>query len=51
MSTSAMIEPLGHVFHPARGIGQGDISSTLIFIAVFDILLTLMDDSNKGVCQ
>ena len=31
----------GNQFHPERGIGQGDTPSTLIFIAVFDILLTL----------
>jgi hypothetical protein len=49
MSTGAMIEPIGHAFHPAREIGQGDTPSTLIFIAVFDILLTLMDDSNTGI--
>ena len=51
MATGAMIEPLGHAFHPARGIGQGDTPSTLIFIAVFDILLTLMDDSNTGIAH
>lgn len=36
-------------FHPERGVGQGDTpSSALIFIAVFDILLTLLDKSNTG---
>jgi hypothetical protein len=35
-------------FHPERGIGQGDTPSTLIFIAVFDILLTLLDNSGTG---
>jgi hypothetical protein len=35
-------------FHPDRGIGQGDTPSTLIFIAVFDILLTLLDGSGTG---
>jgi hypothetical protein len=35
-------------FHPDRGIGQGDTPSTLIFIAVFDILLTLLEDSGTG---
>jgi hypothetical protein len=35
-------------FHPDRGIGQGDTPSTLIFIAVFDILLTLLDSSSTG---
>jgi hypothetical protein len=35
-------------FHPDRGIGQGDTPSTLIFIAVFDIVLTLLEDSDTG---
>jgi hypothetical protein len=35
-------------FHPDRGIEQGDTPSTLIFIAVFDILLTLLEDSGTG---
>lgn len=48
MSTKAMLEPLRHAFHPACGIGQGDTPSTLIFIAVFDILLTLMENSHTG---
>jgi hypothetical protein len=43
-----MLEPLRHAFHPDRGIGQGDTPSTLIFIAVFDILLTLVDSSRTG---
>lgn len=38
MSSDAMLEPLRHAFHPDRGIDQGDTPSTLIFIAVFDIL-------------
>jgi hypothetical protein len=42
-----MLEPLRHTFHPERGIGQGDTPSTLIFIAVFD-LLTLIDNSRTG---
>jgi hypothetical protein len=37
-----------HSIHPDRGIGQGDTPSTLLFIAVFDILLTLLDDSDTG---
>jgi hypothetical protein len=48
MSTAAMLEPLKHAFHPDRGIGQGDTPSTLIFIAVFDILLTLVNSSDTG---
>ena len=40
--------PQGSAFRAERGIGQGDTPSTLIFIAVFDILLTLLDDSNTG---
>jgi hypothetical protein len=48
MSTGAMLEPLRHAFHPDRGIGQGDTPSTLIFIAVFDIILTLLDSSCTG---
>ena len=43
-----MLGPLGHAFHPERGIGQGDTPSTLIFVAVFDILLTLIDQSSTG---
>jgi hypothetical protein len=35
-------------FHPERGIGQGDTPSTLLFVAVFDILLTLLDAANTG---
>jgi hypothetical protein len=48
MATGAMLSPLGHSFHPERGIGQGDTPSTLVFIAVFDILLTLLDSSHTG---
>lgn len=48
LSSGAMLEPLKHAFHPERGIGQGDTPSTLIFIAVFDILLTLLEDSITG---
>lgn len=51
MSTDAMLEPLRHAFHPDRGIDQGDTPSTLILIAVFDImimLLTLVESSNAG---
>ncbi len=32
-------------FHPDRGIGQEDTPSTIIFIAVFDIMLTLLETS------
>ena len=35
-------------FHPERGVGQGDTPSSLIFIAVFDILLTSLDESGTG---
>ena len=35
-------------FHPERGVGQSDTPSSLIFIAVFDILLTLLDNSKTG---
>ncbi len=48
MDTGTMLTPLGNAFHPDRGIGQGDTPSALIFIAVFDILLTLMDKSGTG---
>jgi hypothetical protein len=48
MSSNAMFEPLRHTFHPDRGIGQGDTPSTLIFIAVFDILLTLVENSRTS---
>jgi hypothetical protein len=37
-----------NAFHPERGVGQGDTPSALIFIAVFDILLTLLDESGTG---
>ncbi len=48
MDAGAMLSPPGSSFHPERGIGQGDTPSTLLFIAVFDILLTLLDASNTG---
>jgi hypothetical protein len=48
MGTGRMLTPTGNAFHPDRGIGQGDTPSTLIFIAVFDILLTLLDYSGTG---
>lgn len=38
--------PKGTSFNPERGIGQGDTPSTLIFIAVFNILLTLLEESH-----
>ncbi len=45
----SMLETVNtHPFHPERGVGQGDTPSALIFIAVFDILLTLLDKSNTG---
>jgi hypothetical protein len=48
MATGTILSPLGHSFHPERGIRQGDTPSTLVFIAVFDILLTLLDSSHTG---
>ena len=48
LSGEKMLRPHKHSFHPARGIGQEDTPSTLIFIAVFDILLTLLDESETG---
>jgi hypothetical protein len=51
MHSGAMLTPPGKFFHPARGIGQGDTPSTLIFIAVFDILLTLLDESNTEIAH
>jgi hypothetical protein len=48
MATGAMLIPPGNSFHPERGIGQGDTPSTLLFVAVFDILLTLLDNSGTG---
>lgn len=48
MSTGAMLEPLRYAFHPDRGIEQRETPSTLIFIAVFDILLSLVDNSHAG---
>lgn len=46
-----MLSPAGNSFHPARGIGQGDTPSTLVFIAVFDILLSLLDSSSTGIAH
>ena len=43
-----MLQDHATSFHPDRGIGQGGTSSTLIFIAVFEILLTLLEDSDTG---
>ena len=48
LSGETMLRPHKRSFHPDRGIGQGDTPSTLIFIAVFDILLTLLEDSGTG---
>lgn len=48
IATGAMLEPLRYAFHPDKGIEQGDTPSTLIFIAVFDILLSLVDNSHAG---
>ena len=48
MDAGVMLAPPGNSFHPERGIGQGDTPSTLLFIAVFDILLTLLDASTTG---
>jgi hypothetical protein len=48
MKSGKMLSPPGTAFHPDRGIGQGDTPSTLIFIAVFDILLTLLEESGTG---
>jgi hypothetical protein len=51
MDKGTMLSPAGHSFHPERGIGQGDTPSTLLFIAVFDILITLLDNSNTGIAH
>ncbi len=48
MVSGAMLSPPGNSFHPDRGIGHGDAPSTLLFVAVFDILLTLIDNSDTG---
>jgi hypothetical protein len=48
MATGKMLTPTGNAFHPARGKGQGDTPSTLIIIAVFDILLSLLDSNGTG---
>ncbi len=47
MSTGIMLSPPGNSFHPARGIGQGDTPSIQLLIAVFDILITLLDTSGS----
>jgi hypothetical protein len=46
--TPMLSSPHSTSFHPERGIGQGDTPSTLLFVAVFDILLTLLDSANIG---
>jgi hypothetical protein len=51
MAGDRMLRPHQSVIHPDRGIRQENTPSTLIFIAVFDILLTLLDTSNTGVPQ
>lgn len=43
-----MLDYPGNSSHPDRGIGQGDTPSTLLFVDVFDILLTLLDNSDTG---
>jgi hypothetical protein len=40
-----LLQTHGTSFHPDQGIEQGDTPSILIFIAVFDILLTLLEES------
>jgi hypothetical protein len=50
MDSGAMQNPTGNAFHPARGIGQGDTPSTLIFIA-FDILLKLLNHNDTKVAH
>ncbi len=51
MASGAMLGLVGNSFHPLRGIGQGDTPSTLVFIAVFDILLTLLESSSSGIAH
>ena len=48
LSGDKMLQTHATSFHPDRGIGQGDTPFTLIFIAVFDILLTLLEASGTG---
>jgi hypothetical protein len=48
LSGDKMLQTHGTSFNPDRGIGQEDTPSTLIFIAVFEILLTLLEDSGNG---
>ncbi len=46
----AMLGPVGNSFHPSRRIGQqGDTPSTLVFIAVINILLTLLESSSSEI--
>jgi hypothetical protein len=47
-SSPMLSSPHSTSFHPERGIGQGDTPSTLLFVAVFGILLTLLDSANTG---
>jgi hypothetical protein len=51
LSGDKMLQTHATSFHPDRGIGQGDTPSTLIFIAVFDILLTLLEESDTGAAH
>jgi hypothetical protein len=48
LSGDKMLQIHATSFHLNRGIGQGDTPSTLIFNAVFDILLTLLEESATG---
>jgi hypothetical protein len=51
LAGSPMLTTSDSAFHPDRGIGQGDTPSTLIFIAAFDVLLTLLEESATGESQ
>ncbi len=44
MSSGTILSPAGNSFHQGDigGIGQGDTPSTLVLIAVFDIILSLL---------
>lgn len=45
MASDAILGPPRNAFYPGREIGRGDTPFTLIFIAVFAVLLTLMENS------
>ena len=46
---ATLTSPLATGFAPQRGIGQGESASSLMWVAVYDILLDLIDPSNRDL--